>query len=141
MLHDLQSDDFNFIGPLDFITGCKINQDAGWCEYAGLVSGVAAADAVTTQKRSLVLISAGDSSGGCSPTVWTGENDKVLPLLAQGCPTAPGSHVTPSKNGDVVAPGTYYGAFCHSDTTDRGSPRHAAAIAAAGDAMIAWLAP
>src|SRR5262245_12514185 len=87
MLHDLQSNDFNFIGPLDFITGCKINQETGWCEYAGLVSGVAAADAVTTQKRSLVLISAGDASGGCSPSVWTGENDKVLPLLAQGCPT------------------------------------------------------
>jgi pimeloyl-ACP methyl ester carboxylesterase len=140
MLHDLQSNDFNFIGPLDFITGCKVNQETGWCEYAGRISGVPAADAVTTSKRSLVLISAGDSSGACSPTVWTGENDKVLPLLAQGCPSAPGAHVTPSKDGDVVAPGTFYGSFCHSDTTNRGSPRHIGAIAAAGDQMIAWLA-
>jgi len=140
MLHDLQSSEFNFIGPLDFITGCKLNQETGWCEYAGRISGVPAADAVTTAKRSLVLISAGDSSGMCSPTVWTGENDKVLPLLAQGCPSAPGAHVTPGKDGDVVAPGTFYGSFCHSDTTNRGSPRHTGAITAAGDQMIAWLA-
>jgi hypothetical protein len=140
MLHDLESNDFNFIGPLDFITGCKLNQETGWCEYAGRISGVPAADAVTTSKRSHILISAGDSSGDCSPTVWTGENDKVLPLLAQGCPAAPGVHVTPSKAGDVVAPGTFYGPFCHSDTTSGSSPRHASAIAAAGDSMIAWLA-
>jgi pimeloyl-ACP methyl ester carboxylesterase len=135
ILHDLQSDDFNFIGPLDFITGCKLAQETGWCEYAGLVSGVPAADAVTHDARSLVLIAAGD----CSPSVWTGESDQLVPLLAQGCPAAPGTHVTPGKNGDVVAPGFYYGPFCHSDTTNKGSPRHASAIAAAGDAMVAWL--
>lgn len=136
MLHDLQSKDFNFIGPLDFVTGCKLNQETGWCEYAGHVSGVPAADAVTTEKHSLVLIAAGD----CSPSVWTGESDQVLPLLAQGCPAAPGTHTTPSKDGDVIAPGMFYGPFCHSDTTNRSSPRHASAIAAAGDAMVTWLA-
>jgi pimeloyl-ACP methyl ester carboxylesterase len=135
ILHDLESNDFNFIGPLDFITGCKVAQETGWCEYAGLISGVPAADAVTRDGRSLVLIAAGD----CSPSVWTGESDQVVPLLAQGCPAAPGTHVTPSKNGDVIAPGFYYGPFCHSDTTNRSSPRHASAIAAAGDAMATWL--
>ena len=135
MLHDLQSKDFNFLGPLDFITGCEIEQEKGWCEYAGLVSGVPAADAVTTGKHSLVLIAAGD----CSPSVWTGENDQVLPLLAQGCPAAPGTHVTPGPNGNVVAPGEYYGPFCHSDTTNASSARHASAVAAAGDSMESWL--
>jgi hypothetical protein len=135
MLHDLQSRDFNFIGPLDFITGCKFQHEAGWCEYAGLISGVPAADEVTVDKRSLVLIAAGN----CSPSLWTGENDKMLPLLAQGCPKAPGTHMTPSPDGEVVAPGLYYGPFCHSDTTDAGSPRHDAAIAASGEQMITWI--
>ena len=80
----------------------------------------------------------GGAAGDCSPSVWTGENDKVVPLLAQGCDAAPGTHVT----GDgVLAPGFYYGPFCHSDTTDRSSPRHATAIAAAGDAIASWLVP
>jgi hypothetical protein len=136
MLHDLQSSDFNFIGPLDFLDGCELEHDTGWCEYAGLVSGVRAADDVTLHRRSLVLIAAGD----CSPSVWTGENDQVLPLLAQGCPTAPGTHVTPSPAGEVVAPGTFYGRFCHSDTTNPTSPRHQAAIAASGDQMVDWIA-
>ncbi len=136
ILHDLESNDFNFIGPLDFISGCKLDDEAGWCEYAGLVSGTPSADAVTRDKHSLVLIAAGD----CSPSVWTGESDQLVPLLAQGCPAAPGTHVTPSKSGDVVAPGFFYGPFCHSDTTNKSSPRHASAIAAAGDAMATWLA-
>ncbi len=136
ILHDLESNDFNFIGPLDFITGCKLNQETGWCEYAGLVSGVPAADAVTQDSRSLVLIAAGD----CSPSVWTGESDQVVPLLAQGCPAAAGTHVTPSNNGDVIAPGFFYGPFCHSDTTNKSSPRHASAIAAVGDSIVTWLA-
>lgn len=135
MLHDLQSKDFNFIGPLDFISGCELQQEKGWCEYAGLVSGVPAADEVTVHKHALELIAAGD----CSPSVWTGENDQVLPLLAQGSPMAPGTHVTPGPNGDVVAPGFYYGPFCHSDTTNASSPRHQSAIAAAGDSMVAWI--
>jgi hypothetical protein len=137
MIHDLQSKDFSLILPVPFVTGCQLGGwDKGWCEYAGLVSGVAAADEVTVDKRSLVLIAAGN----CFPSPWTGENDQLLPLLAQGCPKAPGTHMTTGPNGDVVAPGYFYGEFCHSDTTDDGSSRHAAAIAASGDAMIAWIA-
>jgi hypothetical protein len=39
----------------------------------------------------------------------------------------------------VPAHGHFYGAFCHSDLTDPGSPRHQDAVAALGDHILDWL--
>lgn len=121
MIQNLENDQFDFVGPTGFITGCQLGQEAGWCDYAGLISAAPAMDSLAAAGRALVLISA----GSCSPSLWAGDNDKALPLAAEHSP---------------ATPGTFYGEFCHSDTTDGGSPQHALAVSAAGNHMVDWLA-
>jgi hypothetical protein len=89
MIDGLQSSKYNVAGPLDFVTTCKIGDTAarfgspaapgkGWCEYAGNISGVAAANwfTISTCKRALGLV----SRGSCSPALWTGESAGVVRL-------------------------------------------------------------
>jgi hypothetical protein len=136
MIDALNSDAYNFIGPTSFLTGCKFAQGDGWCEYAALVSGVAALDWVARERHVLSLIGAGD----CSTALWAGESDKSLPLRAESSPWSPGMTLTAAP-GDTLAPahGTFYGRFCHSDPTSHSSPRHADSIAAASTAITTWL--
>jgi hypothetical protein len=136
MVDALQKSDYNFIGPVSYLTGCKVGQGKGWCEYSGLVSGVAAASWVARNKRALMLI----SSGACSPALWTGDSDQALPLRAEGVPAAFGMVTTPVP-GKTYGPahGVHYGAYCHSDITHPDSPRHSGARAAVGDRILSWL--
>jgi hypothetical protein len=100
----------------------------GWCEYAGNVSGVAAADWVGQHKRSRVLI----STASCSPSLWTGNSDGSLPLAAEGSPFSVGLNMTPAAGQTfTVAFGKSYGAFCHSTITSSSDANHAAAVASA----------
>jgi pimeloyl-ACP methyl ester carboxylesterase len=140
MIDALQPNRYNVIGAASFITTCK-NGDVlsffgdisapgnGWCEYAGDVSGVPAADWVGQNKRSLALI----SWGSCSPSLWTGNNDGSLPFAAQGSPFSMGVSMTPAS-GQTYMPAygqTYGGSFCHSSITSGGDSKHAAAVAGA----------
>jgi pimeloyl-ACP methyl ester carboxylesterase len=136
MIDDLQNPEYNFLGPLDYFTGCRVAQGAGWCEYSAYISGVKSADVVATQKRALMLVSAGD----CSPSPWTGENDKALPIRAQASPLAYGLSITPVA-GETYGPahGVRYGSFCHSDITDGRSLAHADAVEAVGERILTWL--
>lgn len=135
MIDALGSPAYDFIGPIAFLTGCKLAAADGWCEYASEISGVAASDWVATHKHALSLV----SWASCSPSAWTGQNDKSLPLRAQGSPAVPGMTMTPAAGGTFVpAHGTLYGNFCHSDVTSRSSGAHEAAVAAAMDAVLAW---
>ena len=139
MIDGLQSSKYNAVGFSDFVATCK-NTDVlaglfgagvpgnGWCEYAGNVSGVAAANWVGQNKRSRVLI----SQTSCSPSLWTGNSDGSLPFAAQGSPFSPGVNMTPAAGQTfTVAFGRSYGAFCHSTITSSGDSRHAAAVSAA----------
>jgi hypothetical protein len=139
MIDGLQSDKYNSVGPFSFVTTCK-NGDPilsvfgatapgnGFCEYAGNVSGVAAADWVGQHKRSRVLI----STASCSPSLWTGFSDGALPLAAEGSPFSVGLNMTPAAGQTfTVAYGHNYGAFCHSTITSGGDPNHAMAVASA----------
>jgi pimeloyl-ACP methyl ester carboxylesterase len=139
MIDGLQSDKYNSVGPFSFVTTCK-NGDAilsvfggstpgnGWCEYAGNVSGVAAADWVGQHKRSRVLI----STASCSPSLWTGNSDGSLPLAAAGSPFSVGLNMTPAAGQTfTVAYGHNYGEFCHSTITSGGDANHAKAVASA----------
>jgi hypothetical protein len=140
MIDGLQSSRYNVAGAASFVTTCK-NGDVvslfgdasppgnGWCEYAGNVSGVAAADWVAQHQRSLVLI----STGSCSPSLWTGHNDGSLPFAAQGSPLSLGLSMTPAAGQKyTVAYGrTYGGPFCHSSITSGSDPQHAAAVTGA----------
>jgi pimeloyl-ACP methyl ester carboxylesterase len=137
MIDGLQSNRYNVAGAASFVTTCK-NGDVislfgdasppgnGWCEYAGNVSGVAAADWVARNERSLVLI----SSGSCSPSLWTGHNDGSLPFAAQGSPFSAGLSMTPTagQRYGVAYGRTYGGPFCHSSITSGGDPQHSAAV-------------
>ncbi|HEX4419123.1 MAG TPA: hypothetical protein VH165_14525 [Kofleriaceae bacterium] len=135
----LEPNRYNVIGAADFIATCK-DSDAiasifgagvpgnGWCEYAGNVSGVAAADWVGQHKRSRVLI----STASCSPSLWTGNSDGSLPFAAEGSPFSVGLNMTPAPGETyTVAYGHSYGAFCHSTITNGGDANHAAAVASA----------
>jgi len=139
MIDGLQTNRYNVIGAASFVTTCK-NGDIltlfgdssapgnGWCEYAGNVSGVAAADWVGQNKRSLALI----SWGSCSPSLWTGNNDGSLPFAAQGSPFSMGMNMTPASGQTyTVAYGRTYGSTCHSTITSAGDANHAAAVAGA----------
>src|SRR6185503_2596099 len=100
----------------------------GWCEYAGNVSGVAAANWVGQNKRSRVLI----SQTSCSPSLWTGNSDGSLPFAAQGSPFSVGVNMTPAAGQTfTVAYGRNYGAFCHSTITSGSDANHTAAVSAA----------
>jgi pimeloyl-ACP methyl ester carboxylesterase len=143
MIDGLQSSRYNAIGAASFVTTCK-NGDIGsvfgasapgngWCEYAGNVSGVAAADWVARNKRSRVLI----STASCSPSLWTGQSDGSLPFAAQGSPFSTGLQMTPAAGQTFTAAyGRSYGAFCHSTITSASDARHAAAVASAGSNII-----
>ncbi|HKX28701.1 MAG TPA: hypothetical protein VJ302_13465 [Blastocatellia bacterium] len=136
MIDGLQPNRYNVVGPFDFVTTCKKgdvisffgNASApgnGWCEYAGNVSGVAAADWVAQNKRALGLI----SYNSCSPSLWTGESDGSLPYAAQASPFIQGLNMTPAPGQTyTVAYGRNYGSYCHSAITSAGDPNHAAAI-------------
>ncbi|HET6584099.1 MAG TPA: hypothetical protein VFG69_11635 [Nannocystaceae bacterium] len=133
MIDALGNPEYDFLGPIDFLTGCKLAQAVGWCEYAANISGVAASDWVAAEKHALALI----AWGQCSPSIWTGENDKSLPLRAQGSANLAGMTMTPIKGGSFApAHGVLYGNFCHSDPTSRSSPAHDAAVAAAMDRVL-----
>lgn len=133
MIDALGNPEYDFLGPIDFLTGCNLAQPAGWCEYAANVSGVAAMDWVAANKHALALIGWGD----CSPSLWTGQNDKSLPLRAQGSPDVAGMNMTPIRDGQQApAHGVLYGNFCHSDVTSSSSAAHDAAIAAAMDRVL-----
>jgi pimeloyl-ACP methyl ester carboxylesterase len=122
MIDALQPNRYNVIGAASFVTTCKNG------EYAGNVSGVASADWVGQNKRSLALI----SWGSCSPSLWTGENDGSLPFAAQGSPLSRGLNMTPASGQTyTVAYGIKYGSFCHSTITNAGAANHAAAVASA----------
>lgn len=134
----LQPSRYNVVGAASFITTCKDGDIAsifgvgvpgnGWCEYAGNVSGVPAADWVGQHKRSRVLI----STASCSPSLWTGNSDGSLPFAAEGSPFSPGLNMTPAPGStQTVAYGRFYGAFCHSTITNGGDANHAAAVASA----------
>jgi pimeloyl-ACP methyl ester carboxylesterase len=137
MIDGLQTSKYNVVGPSDFVSTCK-NTDLiasvfgagtpgnGWCEYAGNVSGRAAADSVGQNKRSRVLI----STASCSPALWTGDSDGSLPLAAQGSPFSVGLNMTPAAGQTfTVAHGRSYGAFCHSTITSASDANHATAVA------------
>lgn len=139
MVDGLQSNKYNVTGASDFVSTCK-NSDLilsafgggapgnGWCEYAGNVSGVAAADWVGQHKRSRVLI----STASCSPSLWTGNSDGSLPFAAEGSPFSVGLNMTPAAGQTfTVAYGKSYGAFCHSTITSGSDANHAAAVASA----------
>ncbi len=139
MIDGLQPSKYNVVGAADFVSTCK-DSDAiaaifgagvpgnGWCEYAGNVSGVAAADWVGQHKRSRVLI----SWASCSPSLWTGNSDGALPYAAEGSPFSAGLDMTPAPGKTfTVAYGERYGSFCHSTITSGGDANHAAAVAAA----------
>jgi pimeloyl-ACP methyl ester carboxylesterase len=139
MIDGLQSNKYNVVGAADFVSTCK-NSDVigsifgagvpgnGWCEYAGNISGVAAADWVGQHKRSRVLI----SQASCSPSLWTGNSDGALPLAAEGSPFSVGLNMTPAAGQTfTVAYGRSYGAFCHSTITSGSDTRHPAAVSSA----------
>lgn len=139
MIDGLQTSKYNVVGVSDFVSTCK-NSDLvaaifgagvpgnGWCEYAGNVSGIAAADWVAQHKRSRVLI----SWASCSPSLWTGNSDGSLPYAAEGSPFSAGLDMTPAAGQTfTVAYGRRYGAFCHSTITRASDANHAAAVAAA----------
>ncbi len=144
MIDGLQSNKYNVVGAADFVSTCK-NSDLilsafgggapgnGWCEYAGNVSGVAAADWVGQHKRSRVLI----STASCSPSLWTGNSDGSLPLAAEGSPFSVGLNMTPAAGQTfTVAYGHNYGAFCHSTITSGSDANHAAAVASAKASIV-----
>lgn len=136
MIDALDSSAYDFVGPTSFVVGCRAGQGSGWCEYAGKISGVAALDWVAQQRHVLSLIGA----GSCSPSLWTGVNDKSLPLAAQSSPWSPGMTMTPASGQTFVpAHGTFYGEYCHSDITDGGSPRHELSVSHASERIVAWL--
>jgi pimeloyl-ACP methyl ester carboxylesterase len=138
MVDGLQSNKYNVVGGADFVSTCKNTDIAGvfgvgvpgngWCEYAGNVSGVAAANWVGQNRRSRVLI----STTSCSPSLWTGNSDGSLPFAAQGSPFSVGLNMTPAAGQTfTVAHGRSYGAFCHSTITSGSDSRHASAVASA----------
>jgi pimeloyl-ACP methyl ester carboxylesterase len=143
MIDGLQSNRYNVVGGSDFVATCK-NTDAlgvfgvgvpgnGWCEYAGHVSGVAAANWVGQNRRSRVLI----SSTSCSPSLWTGHSDGSLPLAAQGSPFSLGLNMTPAAGQTfTIAYGRSYGAFCHSTITSASDSRHATAVGSARSQIL-----
>jgi len=136
MIDALGNPEYDFIGPIEFLTGCQLAAADGWCEYASEISGVPASDWVATHKRALALISWAD----CSPSGWTGQNDKSLPLRAQGSPDVAGMTMTPIQGGTYApAHGVLYGNFCHSDPTSRSAAAHEAAVAAAMDHVLDWV--
>jgi pimeloyl-ACP methyl ester carboxylesterase len=139
MIDALEPNRYNVVGFADFVSTCK-DSDAiaaifgagvpgnGWCEYAGNVSGVAAADWVGQHRRSRVLT----AWGSCSPSLWTGNSDGALPYAAQGSPFSPFLDMAPAAGQTfTVAYGRRFGAFCHSTITSGGDANHAAAVASA----------
>jgi len=136
MIDALGNPEYDFLGPIEFLPGCQIAAADGWCEYAANISGVPASDWVAIHKRALALIAWGD----CSPSAWTGQNDKSLPLRAQGSPNVAGMAMTPIRGGTYApAHGVVYGNFCHSDVTAESSAAHDAAVAAAMDHVLDWV--
>ncbi|MBC7975629.1 MAG: hypothetical protein H7138_11665 [Myxococcales bacterium] len=147
MIDGLQSNKYNVAGPFSFVTTCKdsdlilqvfggASPGNGWCEYAGNVSGVPAADWVGQNKRSRVLI----ASGSCSPSLFSGNSDGSLPLAAQASPFSQGLNMTPASGGTfTVAYGRNFGAFCHSTITSGSDSKHPAAVASAKANILDFL--
>jgi hypothetical protein len=136
MIDALEGKKYNLVGPTSYVTGCKLFKPDGWCEYSGLISAVGALDWLARERHVLTLIGA----GSCSPSFWGGVNDQALPLSAQSSPWSPGISLTPAPN-QTYAPahGTFYGEFCHPDVVGGDATKHAAAVAAASDAIVKWL--
>lgn len=136
MIDRLDNPEYDFIGPTGFETGCKLAQADGWCEYAARISARPAAAWTATHRRWLALVSWAD----CSPSLWSGENDKSLPFRAQASAAAFGTTMTRAADGTwVPAHGVLYGNFCHSDVTSSGSPVHGDAVAASMTAVLRWI--
>jgi hypothetical protein len=147
MIDGLQTSKYNVVGAASFVTTCKDGDvlsffgdvsvpGNGWCEYAGNVSGITAADWVGQNKRSMVLI----SWGSCSPALWTGNSDGSLPFAAQGSPFSTGLNMTPTSGQTyTVAYGRSYGSFCHSTITSAGDSNHTAAVASAKSSIFELL--
>jgi pimeloyl-ACP methyl ester carboxylesterase len=139
MIDALQPSRYNVAGPADFISTCKDSDliasvfgagvpGNGWCEYAGNISGVAAANFVGQHKRSRVLV----SRASCSPSLWTGDSDGALPFAAEASPFSIGLNMTPAPGQTfTVAYGKSYGAFCHSTITNGSDANHSAAVSSA----------
>src|SRR5262249_17926551 len=90
MIDALQSAEYQLSAPIDYRTGCTLAQEAGWCDYSAFISARDASDWVASNKRALMMISWAD----CSPSAWAGQNDKSLPLRAQGASGAYGIQLT-----------------------------------------------
>ena len=146
MIDEVGSNRYNVIGPFDFESSCKFSGVAdsiglcgagsGWCEYAGRVSGRAAADWVAQMKHGLALT----SWASCSPSLWTGYTDGSLPYDAQASVMMPGLDMTPGP-GQTWRPshGVRYGGFCHSDITNVSHSSHGDAVAAATSQILDFL--
>jgi hypothetical protein len=147
MIDAIGSNKYDVAGPLSFTTLCK-NSDAvagfggacangnGFCDYAGGVSALAAADWVATNKRALMLI----SSGSCSPSLWNGVSDGSLPIDAQGSAAAVGLELAPLAGGAFrPAHGERYGNFCHSAIDSITKSEHSAAVTAAKKRILDFL--
>ncbi|MGQ0503906.1 MAG: alpha/beta fold hydrolase [Myxococcaceae bacterium] len=136
MIDALNSPTYDFLAAWSYVSGCKLVQGDGWCEYSGHISAVPATDWVARNKRALTLISA----GRCSPSTWTGESDQALPLRSQSSPWASGLTMT-RYPGETYGPasGYRYGPFCHTDITNTGSGAHLAAREEVSNRILAWL--
>jgi hypothetical protein len=147
MIDALDNSRYDAVVPFGFTRLCKAAEgivgvfgactpSQGWCEYAGDVSGTEAADWVARNKSALALIAGGD----CSPGLWYGDNDKALPLDAQGSRYLPGLAAARVPGSSFRAANGYvYGSFCHSDISDRSSPSHLQAVESAGAHILDWL--
>lgn len=147
MVDSLGTSKYNSLGPASFETMCKngdpivgfgdsCSQGNGWCEYAGRISGFAAADWVAQNKQALMLT----SFASCSPSLFTGNTDGPLPFDAQGSPKAVGLDTTPAP-GQTFRPshGEKYGSFCHSAVVAPSVSGHATAVQNAKNRIFDWI--
>lgn len=147
MIDSIGTSKYNVVGITSFETGCK-NGDPivgfgdgcatgnGWCEYAGRVSGFAAADWVAKNKRALMLT----SWASCSPSAFTGRSDGSLPYDAQASPWAVGLDMTPAPGQTYrVSHGEKYASVCHSAITSGSDPNHAISRDNAKKRILDWM--
>jgi hypothetical protein len=148
MIDSLGSSQYSVqLSPFGFVDTCELSNPiyniggscgpgAGWCEYAGEVSGLASEDWVAKNLQALSLV----SWGSCSNAIWNGLSDGSLPYGAQASALAPGLDVAPETNGWAPVNGQLYGHFCHAAPTRSGSQdQHADAVNAASNAIVQWL--
>ena len=143
MIDALGSSRYDVAGPASFLTTCKASDFAGgcangngWCEYASEVDGAPAAEWVARNKRALMLI----SWASCSPALWTGYSDGLLPYDAQGTASARGVAMTPAP-GETWRPahGVTYGAYCHSAPVKQSLASNEESVTDARAQILEWL--